>query len=254
MLSKDGREVVFMGVRLDGTQMTGRNTWCLFRYKLGSSAYPTAICPTVDRDEDPKFSVDGTRIVFKRNIGGTADVWELDMTANPVTARQITHAAKNTEYSMPYYSSDMKYVVVSTTTPYNHFGIIERVDLQTGEVHTLYRGANMNLYYPIGIDAESFYYSSAYSATNKHDQILRGYYSGDKAVPMPFNASNVNNSDACPVDDDWVIVSSTLPGGVGGYDLRVCHTKYNVTYSLNEYNTGINTSGQELGSTLFFLD
>jgi Tol biopolymer transport system component len=65
---------------------------------------------------------------------------------------------------------------------------------------------------------------------------------------LPFNTADANFSDAFPVNDHTVVLSSTKNGGRGQYDLYLADIKSGKIWSLNLYNAYINTATNELGS------
>ena len=63
IFSPDGKKITFMGIGKD------TNTWDIFLYDLTQAAAPINLTATGNtRDEDPKFSPDGKRIVFKQDF------------------------------------------------------------------------------------------------------------------------------------------------------------------------------------------
>ena len=231
--SPDGKQITFMGIN------PSTDSWSIYLYELDDLRQPVRLSTGTDRDEDPKFSPDGKRITFKRNDR----VSEMDLATRNVTV--LTPAGSS--YSMPYYNPDGTKLLCSKDAGQN--SSICLIDIQTKAISVLYDKPDVQDYYPIGVDENSFYYTTGYSASNRSDQIYRGYWNGQPSVSLPFNRSNGDYSDAYPVDDQWLVLSSTRSGGRGGYDLYIANAETGEVYSLTDYNTGINTSKEELGAT-----
>ena len=73
--SPDGKKIVFMGTG------TGTSNWDIFLWTINSTSPPTnltAVLGSSSRDEDPKFSNSGNKIVFKHN----GHLAEMDLNGN----------------------------------------------------------------------------------------------------------------------------------------------------------------------------
>lgn len=231
--SPDGKQIVFMGIG-------ETNSWDIFLYDLTTKEHPKNLLGfATSRDEDPKFSPDGKRVAFKQNF----KVAELDLATGVVTILSPD------DYSMPYYNSDgTKLICSKSDGPTSSVAVI---DIKTKEIRTLYDEPNVQDYYPINADNESFYYSVGYSPSNRIDQVYRGYWSGKRQVRLPFNGTDGDYSDAYPVNNDWLILCSTRTGTLGGYDLYIANVNTGDIYSMNDYNKGINSGKNELGPCVF---
>ena len=236
--SPDGKQITFMGIN------PSTDSWSIYLYELDSSQPPVRLSTGTSREEDPKFSPDGKRITFKRND----KVSEMDLSTGNVTV--LTPAGSS--YSMPYYNPDGTQLVCSKDAGQN--SSICLIDIQTKAISVLYDKPNVQDYYPIGVDETSFYYTTGFSPSNLSDQIYRGYWNGQSSESLPFNRYNGDYSDPYPVDDQWLVLSSTRPGGRGGYDLYIANALTGEIYSLTNYNNGINTSRSELGATYYDSD
>lgn len=234
--SPDGRLITFMGIGENGS-------WDIFLYTLDSNEQPRNLTAhSLLRDEDPKFAFDGSKIVFKQS-GQLAEYIIKTTQINRITS------TPEMEYSMPYYSKDGKEVVCSVGAGSN--SSICSVNLTDKSVKTLYDRKNILEYYPITIDEKSFYYTASLSENSKCDQLFRGFWSGLRSEKLLFNESSADFSDPFPVNDNWLLLSSTRADSKGGYDLYIASTTGSALFSLSEYNSGINTSKWELGSTIY---
>jgi len=233
--SPDGKQITFMGIN------PSTDSWSIYLYELDSSQQPVRLSTGTDRDEDPKFSPDGKRITFKRNDR----VSEMDLATGNVTV--LTPAGSS--YSMPYYSPDGAKLVCSKNAGQN--SSICLLNMQTNTISVLYDKPNVQDYYPIGVDDNSFYYTTGYSTSNLSDQVYRGYWNGQPSVSLPFNNPNADYSDAYPIDDQWLVLSSTRSDTRGSYDLYIANAVTGEMYSLTSYNNGINTARSELGAVYY---
>lgn len=233
--SPDGKSITFMGIGNTGT-------WDIYLYNLNDGASPTNLTPTGNtRDEDPKFSPDGKKIIFKQN----SRIAEMNLSNREVTIL----SAGNEEYSMPYYNSDGSKIVCSKGIGTESSIVL--IDLNTKEAVTLYDVAGVQNYYPIGADEESFYFTVGHSPANRMDQIHRGYWNGLRSKLLPFNKLDGDYSDPYPVDDQWIILSSTRTGTKGEYDLYIANVLTGDIFSMSDYNHKINTSKNELGASIY---
>ena len=233
--SPDGKYITFMGI---GTKT---NSWDIFIYELGSSKQPENLTAQGDyRDEDPKYSYNGTKICFKRND----QLAEIDVKSKNISI--LSHNNSDVDpYSMPYYTTDdSKLIFGGGHNPNSYIGIW---DIRTSTVKKLYDKPSVVEYYPITINATSFYYTQHVSPSNNHDQLYKGYLDGSPSICLSFNKTNADYSDACPVGSGWLIFVSTRSTSKGGYDLYIAHETSGVIYPLSDYNFLINTSKNELG-------
>lgn len=165
------------------------------------------------RNEDPKWSLDGKQIVFKRgywdnSIGDFVyDLATLDIDTHEVTMLTDDRA----EDAMPFFSEDGKYIYYTRYT--DGIGSIYRMDAATRETEDIYSETGVTAYYPI-VKGEQVYFAKWYSAENHCDQLM--CYDGSNISVLPFNSEQYDCSDPCPVMDDAMIYSGTANGG---YDL-----------------------------------
>lgn len=231
--SADGKWIVFMGIG----QAT--DSWDIFLWEIGSGKQPKNITPDGHyRDEDPKFSFDGRKICFKRNEH------LCEYTVETGTFKQLTNG-DNDSFGMPFYTVDGSKVVFGGGAGSGSY--IGLYDLKTNTSKKLYDKANTVEYYPITLDEDCFYYTQNYSSDNHADQLFKGWFDGRASRYLPFNKSNADYSDAYPVSAGWLFLVSTRSGGKGQYDLYIANENSGSIYSLNAYNTKINTSLNELG-------
>ena len=236
--SPNGQQLVFMGMA------QGSSNWDVFLYTFNAQTLPANLTSnSLGRDEDPKFSPDGQKIIYKEN----GIVKEMTLQGTLLSA----YSTLPSESSMPYYTTDGSAFLYAAQAPNDTALNIYSYTLATQQVRSLAVAPAVEEYYPITKNATSFLYSRWYSATNPNDQVYLGYFDGSVAKRLPFNESDANFSDAYPISDSLLVISSTKTGGKGGYDLYVVNAVSGKKWSLTNYTPYINSAKEELGSTYF---
>lgn len=234
--SPDGTKIVFMGLQ------KGTTNWDVFLWTIGSVSQPadlTSALGSTSRDEDPKFSNSGNRIVFKHN----GHLAEMDLTGT--ITRNITYGTG--EESMPYYNYNDSLVLYAEGGGSASDIFIVKTDGTSS--HTVAALAGVQEYYPIAHDSVSFFYTRWNAANNQNDQLYLGYYNtAQTPIRLPFNTADANYSDAYPYGNNYVFLSSTKAGSKGGYDLYIADIETGKIWSLSLYNANINSAKEELGA------
>lgn len=234
--SADGNKIVFMG------QPAGTNNWDVFVWTIGSSAQPKNLTASfgTTRDEDPKFSNEGAKIVFKQN----GVIKEMDTLGNIIHSFTVPQS----EASMPYYAKGDTVILYSGSEATASTADIDQLSVASSFTEPISAIKNLEEYYPIAFDDSSFLFTRWFSQGNQNDQVYRGFLNGRNAERLSFNEENENYSDAYPVNDSLVMLSSTRPGGKGGYDLYIANIKTGKRWSMSVYNPAINSERNELGA------
>lgn len=233
--SNDGKTITFMGIG------TATDSWDIFIYEPGSGKQPENLTPKGNfRDEDPKFSSDGKKICFKRD----GHLSEIDVTTKAI---KVLCDVAGVDFGMPYYSTSGERIVFGGSRDSETF--IGCWDLTASRMTILYDQPGTVEYYPITIDDETFYYTGHMSSSNPYDQLYIGYWDGGASRRLPFNTTNADYSDACPVSSGWLILCSTRQDSRGQYDLYIANDSSGAIYSLSDYNPAINTNLNELGAS-----
>lgn len=213
--------------------------WDIYIYSLSTDKYINLTENSGCRNEDPKFSPDGTEIVFKRGKwsheadGFVYNIYTINLQNGEIN--QITDTPE--EESMPYYSSDGNTIYYASLN--NGESSVRSVNLMTGISEDVFSENGRYAYYPVCRN-NRLYFTAWCSSENRNDHIYAK--EGNCISPaMPQN-DDLNYSDACPVSDNSIIYSSTESGS---YDLYF----YNGTdkYPLS----AINTENNELGAAFY---
>ncbi len=243
--NSDGTEIVFMGL----TNQYGEETWNIFKYTLETKELEQL---TYDyRNEDPKFSPDGTKIIYKQGRWSSSldqmiySLCELDLETKEV--RVVTNDI--IEKSMPYYSHDGESIYYMEGVGAESRICNTYLD-ESFIVNEVYNEPGTYAYYPV-IYEDSLYFTRFYSRENANDIIVKMNTKSNEIVVPAFNNADYNCSDACPIGEDLLIVSSTKSEGKGGYDLYMVDEVTGETWPLDRYNEDINNEYEQLGASCY---
>ncbi len=236
--NNDGSAIVFMG------EATANSKWDIYLWKLNSSDLPKNLTMNDGcRDEDPKFSPDGLHICFKQTPNGkTGNIKIMDLDGN--ITNNVT--SNTIESGMPYYTSDGKALIYARGA--GNSSDIYMINIDGTNNHPMYNMKNVDEYYPVVINDSSFLYTRWYNSNNNYDQVYIGKINSIITSRLAFNTINADYSDAYPYNDSLVILSCDKNGGKGGYDLYIANINSGKMWPLSSYNTGINSTLNELGA------
>jgi Tol biopolymer transport system component len=211
--SPDGKRLAFMA-RYQGY-------WHVFQWRIGSGVAPQNLTLSMGatlRNEDPKWSADGKKIVFK----ASADVKIMNLAAygandNNVTVSNVVNVTTDgyaNEDGMPYFTQGGKYVVFARGA--RETSDIFRIQVDpvsgspVGQATPFAATPGISDYYPIARDYSSYYYTRWDNASSRTDQLfLKVPTVNDTPVALKLNYCYGNTSDAAPADEDFLIFSST---------------------------------------------
>ncbi len=232
----DGTAITFMGTQ------TGleENEWDVFVSHWDGTKWADPINltgPNDKRDEDPKFSPNGHTITYKEN--GVLATIEIDGT----NLQYLT--VGKPESSMPYYTSD------GLSLLFEREGSIWLRN-SDGTERKIWRKKITSAYYPINVSASKYLFTEVQAT--RHDRLMFGFFDGTKAVPLFFGSNYCDNSDAFPYKaaKRFIFYVSTCPIPFknmykGGYNLMIADRKYKKVYSMDAFNTKVNSHTLELG-------
>lgn len=191
------------------------------------------------RNEDPKWSPDGKSIVFKRGYWNSEiDDFTYNIALIDVESKEIKMLTESLyEDAMPYFSDDGKYIYY--TKYIDGYGKISRLNTETGEDEIIFEEENINAYYPV-VKNGILYFTKWHSSDNPHDEII--IYENNTFKSAAFNSEIYDCSDACPIDKDKMIYSSTQNGSFSLY-----YYDGDESVEISE----INTDRNELGADFF---
>lgn len=222
--------IVFMAI--DRTA----DEWDIFLYDGGEITNLTQ--NSGYRNEDPKWSPDGTQIVLKRgHWDHAADDFVYDLALlDPESGAVMMLTDDRAEQAMPCFSQDGAYLYYAEYQ--DGIGKICRMEMQSHKTETVFSESGVNAYYPVA-SGDAVCFTEWCSAENHHDQIMR--YDGEAATALPFNSDAYDCSDACPAGSG-MIYSSTRNGA---YDLYYFDGEDAVPL------TDLNTAQNDLGASFF---
>jgi len=236
--SPDGSKIVFMGVPAGNHNSS---SWDIYLWDLFSGLPINLTANNGLRDEDPKFSPNGSEIVFKQD----GDLKVMELINNTII--HTTNNGHSIEESMPYYTSDSQYIIYARGAGIS--SDIYLINKDGMENQPLENITNIQEYYPIIRSYSTFLYTRWVSAENHHDQIYLGYLNDINAQSLSFNDESADDSDPFPVNSEYVFFSSNRSGGQGGWDLYLADINSSTTWSMDELN--LNSSIHELGICYF---
>lgn len=198
-------QITFMAIDSESDE------WDIYVYENGNITNLTK--NSGFRNEDPKWSPDGKSIVFKRGH------WEQDvndfiynLALLDMETGEITMLSNDsTEEAMPYFSEDGKFLYYTSYT--DGIGSICRMNMESYSIDTIFCEDSVTAYYPI-LKGDFLYFTKWRDSNNHCDQIM--CFDGKEIYSLPFNSTQYDCSDACPIHENAVIYSSTADGD---YDL-----------------------------------
>ncbi|KHK57883.1 hypothetical protein PI87_05465 [Ralstonia sp. A12] len=242
VFSPDGKWLVFMGIT--------NNAWNVFFWQVGTNNMPINMTNSTGqtRNEDPKFSANGTSLLFKQN----GDVMQAALSytsSGPVFTSlvNLTRTAPAVEDSMPFPSPDGTAVYYATGTGSN-MGLYKQTIGSTNKV-AFDTPAGLVAYYPIVRADGTVFYARWLDATSQADQIYTKVNPSDTPNQLSLNDCNSNNSDPSPVNGtNYVFFSSTT---AGGYQLYLGDANTGQRWSLSQFGVNNDTTKAKLGSNYF---
>jgi Tol biopolymer transport system component len=242
--SPDGRHIVFMG--------RARDNWDVFVWKVDSPDAPVNLTSTLGgRNEDPKFSFDGQSIVIKHEadllVGNVAIDGDDNLSIS--SWRALTSDGFAVEEGIPYFSADGQHIFYTRGAGPDLR--IWRIDVATGAKEpfaTPPPGARD--YYPSVLDDTAYFFTRT-SAGTGIDQLVQSSpdLPNDTPIELSLNVCTDNNSDAAPVNSDWLIFSSTGYSFNNRYGLVVGHLGDGRVWRFDPATLNIDDGTNKLGAS-----
>lgn len=235
VFSADGSYIVFMGV--------ANNAWNVFAVPTAGGT-PTNLTNStgLTRNEDPKFSADGTKLIWKQTQSTTYRILSapISLSGTPALGTVTTVITGSTQNSMPFEDSTATNVYYSpgSGAPFT----VSEQPMAGGTVTTLTTSG----YYPIDRWSDDTVFWADDTTQGANDQIAYKAVGGSAVIPS-INDCNGNNSDPWPVaSTTYVFFSSTTPGG---YQLYLGDLATGDRYNLSSFYT--DTAKAHLGSAYY---
>jgi WD40-like Beta Propeller Repeat len=229
--SPDGHYITFMG----SPTSSRVKEWDVFLSHWDGAKWSNPIDltgPNGKRDEDPKFSPDGTHIVYKED-GVLAT-----MTVTGAKKSYLTSGKHDS--STPFYTPDGKGILFERDG--NIF--LLRNDITTKMVPP----PGISSYYPIGVDSDRFLFTRVQAS--HYDGIYWGFYNGSKPQPLFFNSDQFDSSDPYPYQNGkrYIFLTSGDYRIIkGGYNLMIADLVKKETYDIDSIYGNVNSGLEELG-------
>ncbi|MET0401261.1 MAG: discoidin domain-containing protein [Cystobacter sp.] len=240
VFSPDGKWLAFMGI--------ANGAWNVFFWQVGSSALPVNLTHSTGetRNEDPKFSANGTSLLFKQN----GDVMQATLSytsSGPVftSVVNLTNTAPAVENSMPFASPDGS-AVYFVTGAGSGMGLYKKTVATSAQV-AFDTPTGLATYYPIVRADGTVFYARWKDAASQLDQLYIKVNPGDMPNQLDLNDCNSNNSDPWPVNGThYVFFSSTA---TGGYQLYLGDARTGQRWSLSRFGVNADSTRAKLGSS-----
>ena len=159
-------EIVFMAID------KAADEWDIYNYNAVSGTVTNLTENSGYRNEDPKYSPDGSKIVFKRGYWSQQkndfvyNIAEMNLHTNEI--KMLTN--DDYEEAMPYYSAYGNNVYYAKYI--NGISSIYKIDTVTGYESEVYADNMATAYYPICF-GDSLYFTSWTSPENHNDCIVK---------------------------------------------------------------------------------
>ena len=243
----DGDWITFMGVQNGATN--------IFMYEIGSTSAPVNLTNSFGstKNEDPKFSANGTEIFFKQTSWptGTATysikvaplLWSngvpalgtLQTLVPPNAAIQSSMPFPSPDSSTLFYSAISNKITTVRSMPINPVGFAKYIDGNGVEP----------AFYPIVRNDGAVFYTK--TIPNESDQILMRAAGANRSTIPSFNDCKSDNEDAAPVNGtNYVFFSSTTAGGL---QLYLGDAATGKRWTLTPYGVNGDTTVGKLGSS-----
>ena len=222
--SPAGVSLTFMAIPSGSTR--NRNSLEVYALNLANSSLMRLTTDSVP-DEDPKFSPDGSTIVWKRQ----GQVWA--MNADGSSPSQLTYTSD--EKSGPNYSPDGSKIVYWSEGAAN--ADVWWMDSNGSSLGEIIGNTNIQDYYPIYRDAGNILYSRWESSSDLHDKIYNYDIGSGTSSRLTLNMIGVEDADAAPVNSTNLVFCSTRGGGKGSYDIYIGEYDSSTVYKLPAANS-----------------
>ena len=161
----------------------------------------------------------------------------------------VTNDGFETEESEPYFTVNGEQIIYFQGV--NETADIYKINLDGTGKMPIQNIANLNEYYPITIDDNSYFFTRSESEAVVVDDIYIGNLYDNSSTPFFANLPNFEDSDPFPVSGYLTLFSSNRESENGDWDLFLGNSELQTTLSLSEF--GLNTNLHELGACFTFI-
>ncbi len=232
--SPDGNWLLFMGVQ--------NNAWNIFAWPTNNSHIPYNLTHSTGatRNEDPKFSADGSSIVYKQNLANDVSASFSVIVGTPYLGSPTNLTNNTSEDSMPFLTPDKNNLLFAEGTGSNMQVYYET--LSTGVTQQF---ASQG-YYPIVRSDSTVFYADT---TTGEDQTTYKINPTDPPIQANFNDCLSSNSDAWPVNNSSLVFFAGTE--YGNYQLFLGDLSTGARWSLSSFGINGNSARSYLGASYY---
>lgn len=240
--SSDGKWLLFMGVQ--------NNAWNVFMWPTDGSHIPYNLTNSTGatRNEDPKFTADGTGVIFKQNSANDMEGTLSYPGGIPEFTSVIDITNNKTQDSMPFMTPDGTKLLFAEGTGGANLGLYEET-IATGATVAFDATSGISTYYPVVRADGTVFYTKWNNATQQLDQLYTKTSASSTPTQLSIDDCVSNNDDAGPVNGtNYVFFSSTT---AGGYQLYLGDISTGQRWSLTQFGVNSDTTKAKLGSSYY---
>lgn len=196
----------------------------------------------------PAFSPDGLKIAFTKAEGENRFIYEYDTALK--TSRKLTQEPGF--YSYPCYSEDGKYVYFSSGTN-ESYNVIMRAETSSGALETVYAEEYINCYNP-QIIGKDFYFTKQFNVTAENTIGVKYISESENVRGYNFNSLYYSVDSLCPVNGNYVILSSDKNSKDGSLKLFAADCNNGNMWDMTEVNKDFASGFDCTGADYFIED
>lgn len=246
--NSDGTWLLFMAENGD------QSAWNIWVAKADGTSLTNLTGSTgTTRNEDPKFTSDGSTVIWKQKQGTTYRIMSapISFSGTPSLGTQTTVKSDATENSMPYVDSSFSNIYYSPLV--SGTNTVSKQAVSSGVVTGSATQIDSNGYYPVvawtsvnGLGANTVFWNDDVSQSGTDQIAYKAGGTGTTTYPS-INDCNSNNSDPWPVGGtNYVFFSSTYPGS---YELYLGDLSSGNRYNISSWYS--DTTKSHLGSSYY---
>jgi Tol biopolymer transport system component len=222
--------------------------WNNFVWEINTNTMPLNLTAALGgRNEDPKFSFDGKQIYFKHDFDIV--IANLTYSNDKITGvsgwKYITNDRWNAEDSMPYPTPSGKYILYTIGSTALS---IYRMNTQTGVRQLLTpTPADAHDYYPTVRDYSTYFFTRGVPVTHWDQLMMVQPNVSPTPIALALNDCNSNNSDPSPMDEDYLLFSSSRYDRP--YGLMIGDISNGKVWRFSQSTVNVSDGSQKIGSS-----